>query len=131
MGEALPSHIHPLRKALDVASAGPTYGQSRVYLTEALDLSRRRLDPGDEARALTALGAVDLSVGEGGRAITRVTAAMALSRRLFNGWVTSMALVVLGLAHQFEGRNEEALVCFAGAQTLPRRRADRVYSAGP
>ncbi|WP_406178283.1 tetratricopeptide repeat protein [Streptomyces sp. NBC_00996] len=93
------------------------YRQSRAYLTEALDLSRRRLDPGEEARALTALGAVDLSVGEGGRAIAHVTAAMALSRRLLNGWVTSMALVVLGLAHQFEGRNEEALVCFADAQT--------------
>ncbi|PAZ16267.1 SARP family transcriptional regulator [Streptomyces sp. SA15] len=93
------------------------YRPARAFVTEALDLSRRRTDPFEEARALALLGAVDLSVGEGDGAITRATAAVDLSRRLRNDWLASMALVILGLAHQFAGRNEEALACFAFAQT--------------
>lgn len=93
------------------------YGQARTSVTEALDLSRRRTDPFEEARALAGLGSLDLSAGDVDRAIAHATAAVALSRRLGNDWVTSMALVILGLAHQYEGRNEEALACFAFAET--------------
>ncbi|MEV2193649.1 BTAD domain-containing putative transcriptional regulator [Streptomyces phaeochromogenes] len=93
------------------------YRQARTCVTEALDLSRRHVDPFEESRALAGLGSLDLSVGEVDRAIAQATAAMALSRQLGNDWVTSMALVILGLAHQYEGRNEEALACFALAQT--------------
>jgi DNA-binding SARP family transcriptional activator len=92
------------------------YRQARTCVTEALDLSRRRTDPFEEARALAGLASLDLSVGEVDRAIAHATAAVTLSRRLRNDWVTSMALVTLGLAHQYEGRNEEALACFAFAQ---------------
>ncbi|QMV08709.1 NACHT domain-containing protein [Streptomyces lincolnensis] len=97
------------------------YRQARMYHTEALDLSRRRPDPCQEARALAGLGSLDLSAGDSDRAIARATAAVTLSRRLGNDWVTSMSLVVLGLSHQFEGRNEEALACFAFAQTYAER----------
>ncbi|MFD9500459.1 BTAD domain-containing putative transcriptional regulator [Streptomyces sp. NPDC060035] len=97
------------------------YRQSRTYVTEALDLSRRRTDPFEEARALTLLGAVDLSVGEDDRAIAHLTAALNLARRLRNDFVASIALVTLGLAHQFRLRNEEALACFADAHTLAER----------
>ncbi|MET8212191.1 tetratricopeptide repeat protein, partial [Streptomyces sp. NPDC005373] len=93
------------------------YTQARALFTEALHFSRRRTDPGEEARALTGLGAADLSVGESDRAISHATAAVHLSRRLRNDWVAWVALVVLGLSHQFEGRNEEALACFADART--------------
>jgi tetratricopeptide (TPR) repeat protein len=93
------------------------YRQARTYVTEALDLSRRRSDPFEEARSLSLLGALDLSVGDGDRAIAQATTAINLSRRLGNDWVTSMTLVVLGLAHQFQGRSEEALACFTFAQT--------------
>ncbi|WP_234343180.1 AfsR/SARP family transcriptional regulator [Streptomyces fulvoviolaceus] len=93
------------------------YRLARTSVTEALDLLRHRTDPLEEARSLALLGAIDLSVGEGALAITHATAAVDLSRRLRNDWVTSMGLVILGLAHQFAGRNEEALACFAFAQT--------------
>ncbi|MEV0226650.1 BTAD domain-containing putative transcriptional regulator [Streptomyces sp. NPDC050704] len=93
------------------------YRQARTYHAEALDLSRHRPDPYEEARALAGLGSLDLSAGDSDRAIVRATAAVDLSRRLGNDWVTSMALVIVGLAHQSEGRNEEALACFASAQT--------------
>ncbi|WP_406427839.1 tetratricopeptide repeat protein [Streptomyces sp. NBC_01589] len=91
------------------------YAQARTCFTEALDLSRRRPDPYEEARTLAGLGALDLSVGEGDRAIRHVTAAVDLAKRLGRDWVASMALVILGLAHYFGKRNEEALACFADA----------------
>ncbi|MFD0505136.1 BTAD domain-containing putative transcriptional regulator [Streptomyces chiangmaiensis] len=93
------------------------YRQAHSLFTEALDLSRRHSDPGGEAGALTGLGAVDLSVGEGDRAIPHLTAAVELSRRLHNDWLAWMALVVLGLVHCLRRRNEEALACFADAYT--------------
>lgn len=97
------------------------YRRARTGITEALDLSRRRDDPFEEARALAALGAVDLSVGEGDRAIRHLTAAVALARTLRNDWIASIALVTLGLAHQFGRRNEAALACFAEAHTHAER----------
>ncbi|MET8433309.1 BTAD domain-containing putative transcriptional regulator [Streptomyces sp900116325] len=97
------------------------YTQARTLFTEALDLSRRRPDPYEEARTLAGLGALDLSVGDGDRAILHVTAAVDLAERLRSDWVASMALVILGLAHYFERRNEEALACFADARTHAER----------
>ncbi|MFJ4620111.1 AfsR/SARP family transcriptional regulator [Streptomyces sp. NPDC088812] len=91
------------------------YRQAGAYANEALDLSRRRADPGEEARALLGLGALSLSVGEGDRAILHCSMAVDLAGRLGNGWVAWMACVILGLTHQFQGRNEEALACFADA----------------
>lgn len=93
------------------------YRQARAGFVEALDLVRRRPEPCEEVRALTGLGSVDLSVGDGDRSIPDLTRAVDLSRRLQNDWVTSMALVILGLIHQYGRRNEEALACFAAAQT--------------
>ncbi|SFT16592.1 DNA-binding transcriptional activator of the SARP family [Streptomyces sp. ok210] len=93
------------------------YTQARTCFTEALDLVRRRPDPGEEVRTLAGLGALDLSVGDGDGAIRHVTAAVDLAGRLRNDWVASTALVILGLTHQFGGRNEEALACFAEART--------------
>lgn len=93
------------------------YTQARACFTEALELGRRHPDPREEARTLAGLGALDLSVGEGDRATGHVTAAVDLARRLGDHWVASMALVILGLTHQFVGRNEEALACFAEAHT--------------
>ncbi|MGW5277355.1 BTAD domain-containing putative transcriptional regulator [Streptomyces sp. NPDC004044] len=93
------------------------YTQARTLFTEALDLSRRRPDPYEEARTLAGLGALDLSVGDGDRAILHVTAAVDLAKQLRSDWVASTALVILGLTHQFGGRNEEALACFAEART--------------
>ncbi|MET7858479.1 BTAD domain-containing putative transcriptional regulator [Streptomyces sp. NPDC005318] len=97
------------------------YAQARTLFTEALDLSRCRPDPHEEARTLAGLGALDLSVGDGDRAILHVTAAVDLARRLRSDWVASMALVILGLAHYFGRRNEEALACFADARTHAER----------
>lgn len=97
------------------------YRQARTRITEALDLSRHRGDPFEEARALAALGAVDLSVGEDERAMRHLTAAVDLARRLRNDWIASIALVTLGLAHQFRLRNEEALACFADAHAHAER----------
>lgn len=99
------------------------YRQARTSITEALDLSRRRDDPFEEARALAALGAVDLSVGEDDRAIRHLRTAVDLARELGNDWIVSIALVTLGLAHQFRRRNEEALACFADAHTHAERDA--------
>ncbi|GGN63011.1 SARP family transcriptional regulator [Streptomyces albiflavescens] len=93
------------------------YRQARSFLTEALDLNRSRRDPGEEARALTGLGALALSVGEGDRAISHLTAAVDLSRRLHDDWLAWTGCVTLGLAHYYGGRNEEALACFADART--------------
>ncbi|MEU1200333.1 BTAD domain-containing putative transcriptional regulator [Streptomyces sp. NPDC005813] len=93
------------------------YGQARTWFTEALHLSRLRPHPGEEARALAGLGSVDLSVGEGDRAASHLTAAVDLARRQCNDWVAAIALLTLGLVHQFAGRNEEALACFAEART--------------
>lgn len=91
------------------------YAQARTCFTEALDLGRRRPYPCEEARTHAGLGALDLSVGEGDRAIRHVTTAVDLAKRLRRDWVASMALVILGLAHYFGKRNEEALACFADA----------------
>ncbi|MFD9002040.1 BTAD domain-containing putative transcriptional regulator [Streptomyces sp. NPDC059582] len=97
------------------------YRESRAYATKALDLSRRRTDALDEARSLTLLGAIDLSVGKDELAITHLTAAVDLARRMRNDWVASIGLVTLGLVHQFRRRNEEALACFAGAHAHAER----------
>ncbi|MFD5063858.1 BTAD domain-containing putative transcriptional regulator [Streptomyces sp. NPDC058394] len=91
------------------------YAQARTCFTEALDLGQRRPYPCEEARTHAGLGALDLSVGEGDRAIRHVTAAVDLAKRLRRDWVASMALVILGLAHYFGKRNEEALACFTDA----------------
>ncbi|MER5684190.1 BTAD domain-containing putative transcriptional regulator [Streptomyces sp. NPDC002205] len=93
------------------------YAEARTCFTEALDLGRRRPDPYEEARTHAGLGALDLSVGDGDRAILHVTAAVDLAKRLRSDWVASMALVILGLAHYFGKRNEEALAWFADAYT--------------
>ncbi|KOU25140.1 SARP family transcriptional regulator [Streptomyces sp. WM6372] len=93
------------------------YAPSRALFTEALELSRRCLDPVEEARALIGLASVDVSVGEGDQAISRVTAGLNVSRPPHNEWVASIAYVIQGLAHQLEQRNEEALACFAEART--------------
>ncbi|MFE3381092.1 AfsR/SARP family transcriptional regulator [Streptomyces anulatus] len=93
------------------------YTQARSLLTEALDLARRHPDPHEEARTLTGFGALALSVGEGEQAIIHAMAAVDLAERLHSHWVASMARVILGLAHYFEGRDQEALTCFAGALT--------------
>ncbi|MFF7602614.1 tetratricopeptide repeat protein [Streptomyces mirabilis] len=93
------------------------YAQACTWFTEALHLSRHRPNPGEEARALAGLGAVDLSVGEGDRATSHLTGAVVLARRLHNDWVAAIALLTLGLVHQFAGHNEEALTCFADART--------------
>ncbi|MDF6043021.1 NB-ARC domain-containing protein [Streptomyces sp. JH14] len=98
-----------------------TYTQARTCFTEALELGRRHPDPCEEVRTLAGLGALDLSVGEGDRAIRHATAAVDLAKRLRDDWVASTALVILGLAHQFAGRNEEALDCFADAHTHAER----------
>jgi DNA-binding SARP family transcriptional activator len=98
------------------------YRQARRYFTEARDLiDRLRPDPCEEARNLAGLASLDLSVGDADRAIAHATTAVALARRTRNHWVASMALVILGLTHQFEGRHEEALACFAFAQTHAER----------
>ncbi|MET8731838.1 BTAD domain-containing putative transcriptional regulator [Streptomyces parvus] len=93
------------------------YTQARCLLTEALDLSRRHAHPHEEARTLTGFGALALSVGEGEQAIVHATAAVDQAERLHSYWIASMAGVILGLAHYFEGRDQEALTCFAGALT--------------
>ncbi|MEV6727975.1 MULTISPECIES: BTAD domain-containing putative transcriptional regulator [unclassified Streptomyces] len=93
------------------------YAQSRTLFTEALHLSRRDRDPNEETRALIGLASVDVSVGEGDQAISRVTEALAVSRPPYNDWIASIAFVIQGLAHQFERRNEEALASFAEART--------------
>ncbi|WSF26707.1 NB-ARC domain-containing protein [Streptomyces sp. NBC_01220] len=92
------------------------YRHARTWFAEALELSRIRAEPFEEARALCGLGAAELCVGQGDRAIPHLVAAVELSRRVRNDWVASMALVILGLSHQYGGRNEEALVRFTEAQ---------------
>ncbi|MFE2245937.1 AfsR/SARP family transcriptional regulator [Streptomyces lavendulae] len=93
------------------------YAYSRALFTEALDLSRHGLEPIEEARALVGLASVDVSVGEGEQAISRVAAGLNVSRAPHNDWVASIAYVIQGLAHQLERRNEDALACFAKART--------------
>ncbi|MFF2578440.1 tetratricopeptide repeat protein [Streptomyces goshikiensis] len=101
------------------------YSQSRTLFTEAFNLSRRALDPAEEARALIGLASVDVSVGKGDQAISRVTTGLNVSRPPHNARASSIAFVIQDLAHQLERRNEEALACFAEART----HADR--SRGP
>ncbi|NGO79436.1 SARP family transcriptional regulator, partial [Streptomyces sp. YC504] len=96
------------------------YTEARALCAEALELARRLGFPGEEARALTGLGATALSVGEGARALVHVTEAAALCRVRQDHWLGSMALLIQGLSHQFEGRGEAALTSFAEA----RRRAE-------
>ncbi|MFF1341660.1 hypothetical protein ACFVYT_27750 [Streptomyces sp. NPDC058290] len=93
------------------------YAQSRTLFTEALHLSRRDLDPAEEARALIGLASVEVSVGEGEPAISHDSAWLGLPEPPHNDWVAAMAFVIQGLAHQLEGRNEEALAGFAEART--------------
>ncbi|MFF3085894.1 BTAD domain-containing putative transcriptional regulator [Streptomyces nojiriensis] len=93
------------------------YTQSRTLFTEALHLSRRDCDHAEETRALIGLASVDVSVGEGDRAIAGVAKGLAASRPPQNDWIASIGFVIQGLAHQLEGRNEEALAGFAEART--------------
>ncbi|MHC0433212.1 AfsR/SARP family transcriptional regulator [Streptomyces sp. O3] len=101
------------------------YPQARDLFTEARRLRRLRPDPYayayaytyEEARALTGLGALYLSVGDGDRALSHLTAATNLPRWPLNDWVAAMAFVIQGLVHQFGQRYEEALACFAAART--------------
>ncbi|KOG20716.1 AfsR/SARP family transcriptional regulator [Streptomyces viridochromogenes] len=91
------------------------YQEARALFTEGLRLSRHHGHPIDEARALTGLGSVAVSVGEADQAISHVTEGVFLSRRLGDDWAAAMARLVQGRAHQIAGRDEEALACFAAA----------------
>ncbi|MFJ8013408.1 BTAD domain-containing putative transcriptional regulator [Streptomyces sp. NPDC096339] len=94
------------------------YARARDLFTEAQDLGRLRPDPYEQSRTLTGLGALHISLGEGGLALSYVGAVTEAPRQEpLNDWVASMALVIQGLAHQFEGRNEKALASFAAART--------------
>ncbi|WP_308402715.1 BTAD domain-containing putative transcriptional regulator [Streptomyces sp. AC550_RSS872] len=93
------------------------YHEARALFTEGLRLSRHHGRPIDEARALTGLGSVALSVGEADQAISHVTEGVFLSRRLGDDWASAMARLIQGRAHQIAGRDEEALACFAAACT--------------
>ncbi|MFE1412151.1 BTAD domain-containing putative transcriptional regulator [Streptomyces sp. NPDC058746] len=94
------------------------YTRARALFAEAADLGRLRPDPYEESRTLTGLGALHISLGESGPALSHVGAVTGAPRQQpLNDWVAAMALVIQGLAHQFEGRNQEALASFAGART--------------
>ncbi|MDW6060526.1 tetratricopeptide repeat protein [Streptomyces sp. FXJ1.4098] len=93
------------------------YPQARAWFTEALDVSRRRADRREEARALGGLAAAELNLGRADQAIPHLTAAVELSRQLADDWLISMGLCLLGAVHHLQGRNEEALLAFDGAHT--------------
>ncbi|MEW2175104.1 BTAD domain-containing putative transcriptional regulator [Streptomyces sp. NPDC005406] len=97
------------------------YTQARALLTEALDISRSLPSPHEEARALAGLGATELSLGQGDRAVFHATRAVDLATSLRSDWVASMANVILGLVHYFQKRNDEALACFNEARTHAER----------
>ncbi|WP_123965768.1 BTAD domain-containing putative transcriptional regulator [Streptomyces sp. TLI_185] len=92
------------------------YRRAQALITEALDLGRRRHHPLEESRSLILLGTVDLGLGQSDLAISHTSAGLSLSRHLGNDWVCAMALFTQGLTHQFEGRNEKALACYAEAR---------------
>ncbi|MEV7520429.1 BTAD domain-containing putative transcriptional regulator [Streptomyces sp. NPDC091371] len=93
------------------------YTRARALFTEALALGRLRPDPYEESRTLTGFGALYISLGDGGRALSHVTEATGPARRPLNDWVAAMAFVIQGLVHQYERRNDEALASFAEART--------------
>jgi tetratricopeptide (TPR) repeat protein len=93
------------------------YSEARALFTEVLHHSRRHAYPGEEARALTGLGATALSLGRGTEAVSYVTTSADLCRQRRDAWLAAMALLVQGLAHQYENQNEEALASFAEART--------------
>lgn len=94
------------------------YGRARALFAEAEDLGRLRHDPYEESRTLTGLGALHISLGEGGLALSHVGAVTGAPRgEPLNDWVAAMAFVIQGLSHQFERQNEEALASFAAART--------------
>ncbi|MET7648837.1 tetratricopeptide repeat protein [Streptomyces sp. NPDC005426] len=97
------------------------YTQARALLTEALDISRSLRSPHEEARALAGLGATELSLGHGDRAVLHVTRDVDLATSLRSDWVASMANVILGLVHYFQKRNDEALACFNDAHAHAER----------
>ncbi|GHE50176.1 tetratricopeptide repeat protein [Streptomyces capitiformicae] len=93
------------------------YEQSYAVFTEALELSRRLAEPGQEACALTGLATVDLSLGRSEESIAHAAAGLDLARSLGHHWAAAMSGLTQGLSHQFEGRNAEALACFTEALT--------------
>ncbi|SDL13976.1 DNA-binding transcriptional activator of the SARP family [Streptomyces indicus] len=92
------------------------YTQARALCTEVLEAARQCGARGEEARALTGLGATALSVGEGSRALAYVTEAAQLCAARQDSWLGAMALLIQGLSHQFEGCDEAALASFAAAR---------------
>ncbi|MFE2046421.1 BTAD domain-containing putative transcriptional regulator [Streptomyces sp. NPDC059477] len=91
------------------------YNRARACFEQTLKLLANRPDAHEECRTYTAMGALDLSMGEAGPAIVHATKGLALARSVGNDWIAATALIVQGLSYYFHRRNEEALACFADA----------------
>ncbi|GAU68121.1 putative AfsR family transcriptional regulator [Streptomyces sp. NBRC 110611] len=81
----------------------------RTWFTEALHLSRRRADQGEEARALAGLGAADLNLGRAESAVPSLTTAVELAQRSDDNWLAAAGLCTLGIVHHTQGHGEQAL----------------------
>ncbi|MFE1271747.1 BTAD domain-containing putative transcriptional regulator [Streptomyces sp. NPDC058758] len=97
------------------------YARARTCLDRTLGLLANRPDAHEESRALTALGAMDLSLGDAGSAIRHTGEGLALARSTGGDWVAATALIIRGLSYYFDRQNERALACFADA--LPHAEA--------
>lgn len=91
--------------------------EGHTWFTTALELSRQNNEPREEARALTGLGAVALSLGRGEDAIPQLTTALNLAEEQGDSWLTGMSLNLLGSVHHYQGRIEAALDCLGLAYT--------------
>ncbi|MEU3529303.1 BTAD domain-containing putative transcriptional regulator [Streptomyces sp. NPDC038707] len=89
--------------------------EGRAWFAEALEISRRRAERREEARALAGLGTAELNLGRGDQAIPHLTASVELSRRHDDHWTAAMALCVLGVVRHAQGTDEEALTCYEEA----------------
>ncbi|MBC9719014.1 winged helix-turn-helix domain-containing protein [Streptomyces sp. TRM66268-LWL] len=92
------------------------YTEARALCTESLQQARMQGQRGEEARALTGLGAIALSVGDGRRALECLAESAVLCEARQDHWLGSVTRLVQGLTHQFRGDGDAALAGFAAAR---------------
>ncbi|MFE0335292.1 BTAD domain-containing putative transcriptional regulator [Streptomyces sp. NPDC058955] len=91
------------------------YARARTCLEQTWKLLADHPDVHEESRAHTAMGAMQLSLGDAGSAIRHTNEGIALARSAGSDWVAATALIIQGLSYYFDRQNEQALACFADA----------------
>ncbi|WP_052128528.1 tetratricopeptide repeat protein [Neosynechococcus sphagnicola] len=118
---SLPRLIHQAGQQIQEGQ----FRQAFTTLQQALHLSRQMGDPGQEARVLTLLGRVAITLGNSQQAVEVLNQALPLHRTVGNPTGEAATLNNLGLAYHSLGQTQKALDYYQQGLALVRTLGDR------